>query len=255
MDQFLEYLKSVLKERLFISGEYCDILIWGNRAKGNTEIIGLSLNTRIKNINIPEYKVANSVAKVIASRLNVPFLSIVYPDNDIVNTSSVLVINNKKIVASQACNFIQSILGTNEIEIGTSKAINKSISDPFHNWARINLPKNYVRLDIDALYLDSSLEIPLVCIEVKRSAAKKISEWKPYTNDIANYYLELLLCDLAIIEFITVHHANITTKVTSNTSIGFHRILKVDLSRTLITDQFISTTVDKLIEYLKRKYQ
>ena len=50
-DEFLLYLKRMLKSRVIISFENADLLIWGKRKKTEVKLLGVTLNIGVRDLD------------------------------------------------------------------------------------------------------------------------------------------------------------------------------------------------------------
>ena len=89
---------------------------------------------------------------------------------------------------NEMANVIQSFFNTNLSSRGTGKAVNRATSDFFHEWARENVPYEYVRVNLDGLILDKNYK-PTILLETKRSFYQ-LNRWRPFRADARNYYLQ-----------------------------------------------------------------
>jgi hypothetical protein len=123
-------------------------------------------------------------------------------------------------------NFIQKIFQTNLKRMGTLKEINKSISDWFQQWARANLPSEYVRTNIDGLII-SDKGNPKILLETKRSSYA-LERWLPFDADSRNYYLQHIFTKDTDLQFWTVYHIK-GAKISDEEKIALFTISNVDL--------------------------
>jgi len=140
-----------------------------------------------------------------------------------------LFIDGERVRKDEAAARIQTKFGTQYRLFGTQKAVNRATNDVFQDWARDNLPRDYVRIDLDAI-LNTQNHIPAVLIEVKRSTQDPPERWQPYVKDIRNYYIVDLLAKTAHLKFITLNHAHKNVILSDNSTIGIHDIQKVSLA-------------------------
>jgi len=109
---------------------------------------------------------------------------------------------------------------------GTAKPVNRATSDWFHDWARANLPKEYVRANIDGLIV-SKRQKPSILLETKRSFYLPYS-WNPWQADSRNYYLQNLLARMTDLNFWTVYHKKGVT-IHDDTAVALFQISEVSL--------------------------
>lgn len=240
-DEFLLYLRSKIRDRLIMSFDNTDLLLWGARKDNRVKLLGLTLNIGVKDMQTIESKLKDPenqttnvmhVASSLSRRIGSTFLSIVYSlsgddyfivtdPEDPTNWSASLKVTEKEMVGR-----IQTFFKTKLGDIGTAKAVNKATSDWFHAWARANLPREYVRVNIDGLILDKS-QRPNILLETKRSFYRSDS-WKPWQEDSRNYYLQHLLATKANLSFWTVYHKK-GSAVTDETDVALFMISEVSL--------------------------
>ncbi len=230
MDNLLRYLHNHFNDQLAVSGETGDLLIWGERINNGVRLLGLSFNvSTITKTTQGHGDLLFSCGKYIASKINLPMMHIIYPPDLLKNPLATLLINGQSLRKNEAERTIQALLGTKQTVLGTAKDVNKQTNDAFQDWARDNLPRNYVRNDIDALLLTQTYE-PRKLIEVKRSTQIPPTRWTPFTNDARNYYMGNLLARRAELNFITLNHANKDIRVDDETTVGVHLIDGVSLN-------------------------
>lgn len=218
-DEFLVYMKDKINDRLIMSFDHTNLLLWGTRTNDSVKILGLTLN-----IGVEEPRTFRSkgdgfdtrvddvlhVASLLSQRSNSRFFVIVYSTigdssfrvtdpSDPLNWSKGLEVDEGKMSV-----VIQEFFKTTLESKGTSKAVNRATSDWFHDWARENIPEDYVRTNIDGLILDKKKH-PTILLETKRSFQDPYS-WKPYKEDSRNYYLQYLLATKSDLSFWTVYH-------------------------------------------------
>jgi hypothetical protein len=230
VDNLLKYLSDHFGDRLAVSGVSGDLLVWGERIYNGVKLLGLSFNTStIAQSTAGHGNLLLASGTFMAQRMNVPFIRIEYPPDLDTNPNSILIIDGQQVKRVMGAAKIQALLGTRYTVAGTSKAVNRSTSDPFHVWAREALPQNYVRTDVDAIVHSQKLMSALL-IEVKRSPSKTVREWEPYTADARNYYISDLLAKRARLKFVTLNHPYTTVSVTDEKMVGVYDIQTVTLS-------------------------
>jgi hypothetical protein len=230
VDNLLRYLYNHFGNRLAVSGETGDLLIWGERINNGVRLLGLSFNiSRAMRTTRGHGDLLFSCGKHIASKINLPILHIIYPSDLQTNPRATLLINGQSVAKNDAQRTIQALFGTRQTILGTAKDVNKRTNDVFQDWARDNLPRDYVRNDIDAILLTQAYE-PSKLIEVKRSTQVPPTRWTPFTNDARNYYMGNLLAQRAGLDFITLNHANKDIPVDDETTVGIHFIDGVSLN-------------------------
>lgn len=218
-DEFLAYLKAKMKDRLIMSFDNTDLLLWGARKNNEVKLLGLTLNIGTKNLRTIKGKIAdpkNKVDKImrtaysLSNASNSTFFGIVYslsgddyfivtdPRSPLDWTKSLEVEETE--MPSLIQNFFKTKLGT----VGTTKAVNKATSDWFHVWARANLPLEYVRVNLDGLILNKD-QRPKILLETKRSFYS-VDSWLPWEADSRNYYLQNLFATNSGLGFWTVYH-------------------------------------------------
>jgi len=250
MDNLLQYLRNHFKDRLIISGEIGDLLIWGERTQNGVRLLGLSCNVAA-NIRPGQKQLRQLLdsGTAIAASIGVPIMRIVYPLDLITNPQATLRINNQVVNKVDAPAIIQGLLGTRYNVFGTSKDVNKQINDVFHEWARAQLPKDYVRNDIDAILLTPEYELRDI-LEIKRSPSRKPDKWTPYVEDIRNYYMGDLLAKRAGMRFITLNHPNKFVPVNDDTTVGIHFIQRVILNPENIQSTRTLVQAREVIDFL-----
>ena len=93
--------------------------------------------------------------------------------------------NSIKTISSVELQKVVSSLNPNlTTNIGSTKAINKSINDAFQAWTRSNLTKKCVVNDIDGFYYVESGKSKF--LELKR-VEEDLDTWRPYLDDLPNY--------------------------------------------------------------------
>lgn len=236
MDNLLQYLKKNLGNKIIVSGDNIDLLIWGERHQNEVNILGISLNRQQDvDLGLRGEQLLN-IGKGLSDKSGVEFMEIIYPKDLNINPSAELIINGEKKSKEDSIDEIQRILGTSYTNYGTNKGVNRQVADSFHTWARDNLPTSYVRIDIDAIHSsENDVSDIISLIEIKRSTAIKVEYWKPYTQDIRNYYIENVLAKLAELNFYTINHSCRFINVEDDTIIGFFEISDVDIKRNEIS--------------------
>ena len=254
MDNLLKYLHNHFNDQLAVSGETGDLLIWGERIDRGVRLLGLSFNipATLARRTQGHGDLLLSCGKYIASKINLPIMHIVYPPDLQTNALATLLINSQKVRRSDAERTIQKLFGTRQTILAPAKDVNKRTNDAVQDWARENLPRDYVRNDIDALFLSSAHE-PLELIEVKRSTQIPPTRWTPFTNDARNYYIGDLLAKRAGLKFITLNHANKDIPVDDKTIVGVHTIQRVSLSPDRIMSQKVLVDARELIPLFREQ--
>ena len=97
-------------------------------------------------------------------------------DNTTNSINSISSVDLQQLVSSLNPNLTQNI--------GSSKAINKTINDAFQSWTRSNLTKKCVVNDIDGFYYIESGKSKF--LELKR-VEEDLDTWRPYMDDLPNY--------------------------------------------------------------------
>ena len=219
-DEFLIYLKDKIGDRLIVSFENIDLLLWGVRDSGSVRLLGLTLAMGIEK---PEAvtkqeleRLTNKAENIMQVALSVSkssdaaFFIVLYPllggssfrVTDLANPLSLeqsFVVEEDKMPS-----LVEGFFNTKLRSSGTAKQVNKSTSDWFHDWTRANLPTEYVKANIDGLVLNDEGK-PTILLETKRSFFKP-SVWEPYQADSRNYYLQGLLAKSTNLSFWTVYH-------------------------------------------------
>lgn len=251
MDNLLRYLHNHFRDQLAVSGETGDLLIWGERINNGVRLLGLSFNISTAARTTQGHgDLLLSCGRGIASKINLPMIRIVYPPDLLVNPAATLLLNDQRVGRKDAPRMIQTLLGTMQTIFGTVKDVNRRTNDVFQDWARENLPRDYVRNDIDALLLNRAHE-PLELIEVKRSTQVPPTRWTPYSADARNYYMGDLLAQRAGLKFITLNHANKDIPVSDGTTVGVHFIQGVSLNPDQIRSRKILINAKELVEMLQ----
>jgi hypothetical protein len=218
-DEFLAYLKSKIGERLIISFDNTDLLLWGVRDSGIVRLLGLTLAIGIDNLEAGTTKLDQMAIKInylanIALSLCENSISAFFIILYSLSGGSVFRVTNPEdplnlphsaeIEENKMPMTIEGFFGTNLGSFGTAKPVNKSTSDWFHVWTRANLPTIYVKANIDGLVLTKGGK-PTILLETKRSFAET-SNWQPYQADSRNYFLQDLFAKKAGLNFWTVYH-------------------------------------------------
>ncbi len=250
VDNLLQYLSGHFGGRLAVSGVSGDLLIWGERTINGVKLLGLSFNTPTTvHSTTGQGDLLLASGTVMAQRMRVPFIRIEYqPDVD-TNRNAILIIDGKQVIRARAAATIQASLGTNYTVAGTSKAVNRSTSDPFHVWAREAMPLNYVRADVDAI-LHSPKVTPAILIEVKRSPSKTVQQWQPYIADARNYFISDVLAKRAQLKFVTLNHPYTSVPVSDEKIVGVYDVQEVTLSPARIQFTKEVTTAINLVTIL-----
>ena len=240
-DEFLIYLEAKIKDRLIISFDNTDLLLWGTRRNSKVKLLGITLNIGCSNLRTvkksfsdPKNQITHVMkfARLLANASSSTFFAIAYSlsgDDYFVVTEPTDPLNWQESVEvneSKMPLLIQTFFGTRLRTLGTAKAVNKATSDWFHDWARANLPLEYVRVNIDGLILDKE-QRPSILLETKRSFYS-VDSWEPWRADARNYYLQNLLATKSGLKFWTVYHKK-GISVGDKTRIALFIISKVTL--------------------------
>lgn len=262
-DEFLLYLKAKIKDRLIISFNNTDLLLWGTRTENDVKLLGLTLNIGTRNLRTfkgkiadPENQITNviEIAHSLSGTSDSTFFAIVYS----LSGDDYFVVTDPRDPTDWAKSFeakeakmpahIQTFFRTKLKTKGTAKAVNKATSDWFHAWARANLPLEYVRVNIDGLILDKG-QRPSILLETKRSFYN-VDSWQPWQADARNYYLQSLLAKKSGLRFWTVYHKKGIT-VNDKTRIALFIISKVSLDAIKwITYRRIDTNACKVLNWI-----
>lgn len=89
-----------------------------------------------------------------------------------------------KISSSDLQNLVSNLNPNLTQNIGSTKAINKTVNDAFQVWTRSNLTKKCVVNDIDGFYYVESGKSKF--LELKR-VEEDLNTWRPYLDDLPNY--------------------------------------------------------------------
>jgi hypothetical protein len=242
-DEFLTYLKSKIGDRLIISFENTDLLLWGVRDSGSVKLLGLTLAIGIDNLgmgtsqlNQLANKINNiaNVAQSLSQRSNSVFFVVLYSLSGgsifrVTNPKDPANLSNSKVVDEDRMPMtIEGFFGTSLGSPGTAKPVNKSTSDWFHVWTRANLPTIYVKANIDGLILTEESK-PVILLETKRSFYET-SNWQPYKDDSRNYYLQSLIAKKAGLNFWTVYHKK-GIQVTDSSEVALFIIYEIQLDK------------------------
>lgn len=217
-DEFLFYLENKLADLLIASFDNVDVLAWGVRSDKDVELLGVTVNIGVRHLQDVDHATDKRILRVIQSayllsqKSRSALFTIVYPrfgddcfkvtnPDDPLNWFRSIVVRE-----TEMPNLIQKFFGTNLNTAGTVKPVNKATSDWFHVWARINLPREYVRTNIDGLWLDNKRR-PRILLETKRSSYT-LDSWDPrmWQQDSRNYCLQHHLANRAGLKFWTVYH-------------------------------------------------
>jgi hypothetical protein len=217
-DEFLTYLKGKVGERLTISFDYVDLLVWGARVNESVRLLGLTLTIGVSGVLSPskfegiQMKIINiaRIAQELARASKSVFFIVLYS----ISGDSVFVVTNpddplnldagKSVNENDMPKIIERFFNTNLGTAGTAKSVNKSTSDWFHVWTRSNLPTAYVKANIDGLILTEQ-GTPSILLETKRSFYET-RRWQPFQTDGRNYLLQYLLAKKTDLDFWTVYH-------------------------------------------------
>ncbi len=229
MDNLLLYLQKHFGRRLVVSGEEGDLLVWGDRQGQAIRLLGLSLNAAASEPATPSRLL--ELGQFMERQLRLPFLVIRYPPDLDMNPLAELILDGEKVRVGEAARRIQERFGTRYRQAGTGKEVNKATHDAFHRWARLHLPYNYVRSDLDAFLLAAETDCrPRILLEIKRSTLVAPASWQPYAADARNYFIQKMLADRLGLEFLTLNHNCRDMPVTDGSKIGVHRIQRVSLN-------------------------
>lgn len=263
-DEFLLYLRNRINHSLIMSFDNTDLLLWGTRDNSGVKLLGLTLNVGVRNLqtikdklNSLENQMSNvmQAASLLSHRSHSTFFVIIYSlsgdsyfrvtdPRDPTNYSKSFEVQETK-MPERIESFFKTKLGT----MGTAKAVNRSTSDWFHVWARANLPREYVRANIDGLILDKKQE-PSILLETKRSFYE-VDSWEPWQADSRNYYLQHLLATKADLRFWTVYHKKGRT-VDDETKIALFLIsgISLDAEREWITYRRFNTRACEVLKMM-----
>lgn len=242
-DEFLVYLKRKIGERLIISFDNTDLLLWGVRDSGIVRLLGLTLAIGIDNLaagtsklNQLAFKINNiaNIALSLSQRSKSAFFIVLYSlsgssvfrvtsPNDPLNLP-----NSTEVEENDMPMIIESFFGTALGSPGTKKPVNKSTSDWFHVWTRENLPTIYVKANIDGLILTKEGK-PAILLETKRSFYET-SNWEPYKDDSRNYYLQSSIAKKAGLNFWTIYHKK-GIQVTDSSEVALFIISEIQLDK------------------------
>jgi len=215
-DESLIYLRSKVQEDLIASFDNTDILVWGTRQNEDVKLLGLTINIGVRRLPDsghragPRTTKAMQIAHLLSQMSHSAFFAIIYP---LLNNDSFKVTSPKDplnwskssiVKEAEMPKLIQQFFTTDLHVAGTAKPVNKGISDWFHKWARANLPREYVRTNIDGLLLDNKGK-PKILLETKRSSIA-LDSWQPWQDDARNYYLQHLLATKVGLNFWTLYH-------------------------------------------------
>lgn len=240
-DEFLDYMKSKMNDRLVMSFDNTHLLLWGIRENSSVELLGLTLTVGVEDPrttkNHPQSlddRLGNvlKVTSLLSHRSNSTFFVILYPisgDSPFVVTDPKDPANWSRSLEAQEAKMsqlVEDFFKTHLGNRGTTKPVNKDTSDWFHVWSRENLPKEYVKANIDGLIMNKERN-PEILLETNRSSAVPHS-WSPYKDDCRNYYLQHLLAKLSDLSFWTVYHVKGTT-VEDNTAVALFQVSDVSL--------------------------
>jgi hypothetical protein len=236
-DEFLFYLKNNVQDRLIASFDNTDLLLWGSRKNNDVQLLGVTINIGVRDLQTIDYMSDKRVAEamttgfLLSQMSHSAFFAIVYPfsgTGDFKVTSTDDPTNwSKSLIVEQAVmpKLIQQSFHTDFRAVGTAKPVNKTTSDWFHDWARVNLPLEYIRTNIDGLLSSDNGRLSII-LETKRSFFA-VDSWRPYKNDARNYFLQRLLATDAGLKFWTVYH--VKGQVEDRTGISLFEIFDVFL--------------------------
>jgi hypothetical protein len=92
--------------------------------------------------------------------------------------------NVKSLNSSELQNIVATLNPALTKNVGSTKAINKTINDAFQSWTRSNLTQKCVVNDIDGIYYVK--EGKSLFLELKR-VEEDLDTWRPYLDDLPNY--------------------------------------------------------------------
>ena len=260
-DEFLVFLKGKINDRLVMSFDNTDLLLWGTRENSSVRLLGLTLAVGVRD---PRTAKSNphslddrlgsvmKLASLLSHRSNSTFFVVLYP----ISGEYPFVATDPKdphdwsksfeVQEAEMPELVESFFKTSFGNRGTAKPVNKSTSDWFHVWTRANLPKEYVKANVDGLIKDKE-GMPRILLETKRSSASAYS-WSPYKDDSRNYYLQQLLAKLSDLSFWTVYHVKGVT-VDDNTAVALFQVSDVSLKTgdTWITYDRLNTKASEVI--------
>ena len=134
-------------------------------------------NSRIINfISILKKKFLADIKIILCGKDNDAFLFYVSTDNIIFSQF------NENSLAT----YFEAIDPRFTENIGTNKAINRSLNDGFQAWTRVKLSKYITVNDFDALYIKDNY---FYIFELKRinPEINQLEDWRPYCKDYGNY--------------------------------------------------------------------
>jgi hypothetical protein len=261
-DEFLVYMKDKINDRLLMSFNNTDLLLWGTRENSSVKLLGLTLTVGVRDVRTIKSKLEDledrlsnvmKVASLLSHSSDSIFFVILYSlsggssfrvtdPNDPQNLSKSFEVEETKMP-----HLIEGSFKTSLGDRGTAKAVNKSTSDWFHDWARANLPREYVRTNIDGLLLDKR-QTPIILLETKRSFYEPYS-WNPWQADSRNYYLQHLLATKSDLSFWTVYHRK-GEKIGDTSQVALLMISKVSLKmeNNWITFHRFNTNTSKVLK-------
>lgn len=266
-DEFLVYMKGMMDDRLVMSFDNTDLLLWGTRENGSVRLLGLTLTVGVRNPRIAkdnpqglDDRLGNvmKVASLLSQRSNSTFFVVLYP----ISGSSPFVVTDPKdphnwsksfeVQEAKMPQLVEDFFKTSLGNRGTAKPVNKETSDWFHDWTRANLPKEYVKANMDGLIMDKE-RTPRILLETKRSFATAYS-WNPYQTDSRNYYLQQLLAKLSDLSFWTVYHVKGIT-VDDNTEVALFQVSDVSLKAgdKWITYDRLNTKASEVIKLVNER--
>ncbi len=246
--------------RLISSFNHNDLLLWGARSGSIVEPLGLTLNIGIrhepwaKKLSDKRTQATIQIASTLSHNVGYCFFVILYPTTG--NKPYFLVtspndqlksLEPAKVKQNEVVNLIQMYFNTNFRTRGTGKPVNRATSDFFHDWARENIPFEYVRVNLDGLILDNDF-LPTIILETKRSFYD-LDAWKPYRNDARNYYLEYILAREAGLDFWTIYHIK-NKPIYDDSDVARFRIHRVWLNRweKWINYSLLITSAEKVVK-------
>jgi hypothetical protein len=268
-DEFLDYVKSKMDDRLVMSFDNTDLLLWGIRENSSVGLLGFTLTVGVEDPKTAKNNPKNlddylgnvtKMASLLSHRSNSTFFVILYS----ISGDSLFVVTDPKDPTNWSKSFeveeanmpqlVEGFFKTHLGDRGTTKPVNKNTSDWFHVWSKKNLPKEYVKANIDGLIMDKERN-PKILLETKRSSAIPRS-WNPYQDDSRNYYLQELLAKLSDLSFWTVYHVKGIT-VEDNTAVALFQVFDVSLKPAdrWITYDRLNTNASEIIKLANERCQ
>lgn len=206
-----ETLDSIEHDFLWVSGNAW-LLVYGNKNDQKAKVLVLTHGTSWK-----KQEDVIKFLKFLSKRLRIPIYKIMFDDS--VDTSiseiafsTILEDDGEMYFLNELKNIFKNA-GLNIIDGSCDKYLNDKISSAYHKWQRTSLGNKIIVSDIDLIRMDEKKQEPIELIELKRSTAK-VTDWKPYRDDFANFNLIDTISKQTNIPLTIVYNRMIKNKLT-----------------------------------------